>query len=233
MNLSKTFIIFFMLFASFSIFGSSSLTTPSELFATRNGRITQKEQGLLKTLKNAVDNRNYEQAYSALDDLRTFVKARSDLFISEIPIIVNPVGQEISRMIQVTRSNQIDSILTLTDSIEDIVQPSKDLYHTIMRAYHNLPPEQRAQRTEETLNRRREAEHIYSNIIVPADDIESILTKLERLFIIAHLRNFYFLTTKTGSFGSGRSNITGQQYSPYVPNRSQQSSANQPEQMYP
>jgi len=234
MEFKKIFVFFSLFIVPLYIKSSSSLVTPAELASTHNGRITQKEILLLNNLSAAINNKNYNQAYTILDDLYTFVKARSDLFISEIPLIVNPVGQQISRMIQVTRSNQIDSILTLTDKIERIVQSPKDLYHKIMRDYHNQPKGQQTQQAQAT-DRYQEAEQIYSNIIVPSDRIQGVLTKVERLFILAHLRNYYFLTTKTGAFGSERSNITGQQYNPNIPLTSQQSSAskNPHDGMYP
>lgn len=221
----KNFFLFTFLLSSFFIKGSSSLTTPQELLATKNGRITQKEATLLKNLADAVNSKNYNQAYAILDDLYSFIKSRSELFISEIPIIVNPVGQEISRMIQVTRSNQIDSILTLGDKVEATVGPLKKIYYDIMRDYHNQPKDQRTKEQTHLADHHVEAEQIYSNIIVPADRIEDILTKVERLFILAHLRNYYFLTTKTGEFGSERSNITGQHYNPNIGVTNQQSTS--------
>lgn len=208
-------------------YSSASLVTPSDLMATKNGRITPKEHQLMQSLSGAISQHDYEKVYNVLNDLYNYVQARSELFVREIPTIVNPVGKKMSRMIQVTRSNQIDSIMTLDAQIEKAVKPLRDRYHQIMREYHNRPKEMKKKDASQMEDKHVEAERIYSNVIMPADTVQKILERLERLFIIAHLRNFYFLTTKQGSFGSERdmspAALTGQHYSPYTPPGNQRS----------
>jgi len=228
MKIKSLFLLIGIVMSVSLVEASYTLVSPNDLKASRNGQITAKEHSLLNSLSAAVSGKNYPQAYTLLSNLYTFIKARSDMFISEIPTIVNPVGKEISRMIQVTRSNQIDSIMVLDSKIDHIVQPLRDVYHRIMQQYHNQSMEQRSKQQTHLTDQHVEAEQIYSNVIAPADTIQKILIRLERLFIIAHLRNFYFLTTKTGSYGSNRDDkdhLTGQQHSPFLPNTNQQSSS--------
>jgi len=193
MNIKLTFVALSIIAgtAQHTLYGSASTFSKYQL--------TSEEQQKLNALQQAVINKNLDQAYPLIKDIReNIIEKYIKMFDQNINDIINPTS--VNENINATRVNYIDAINTIHTKIKDIIHEPYWYWRNQMNKFaQDFVPalDQPSFTFEQLLQMLRKADmdqvfNIYTKVVLPLKEVENDLTQILTDFITAYLQSIYY-----------------------------------------